>query len=71
MARHEDDSSSSSPSNGDHGEKMTANPSFLQGFTSSSYHDRGEVVIGFGKFDGNGERGHGVEWWKYLTFDEI
>lgn len=57
MARHEDDSSSSSPSNVVDGEKVTAaNPSFLQGFTTSKFHDRGGVVIGFGKFDGNGER---------------
>lgn len=74
MPRNEDDFSSSSPSphsNLDHADKITANPSFLQGFTNTSgnYHDRGGVVIEFGKFDGNGGRAtaetslhHGLGW---------
>ncbi|KAH6835142.1 nuclear factor Y [Perilla frutescens var. hirtella] len=71
ISRHDDGSPSPSPSNVD-AEKIAANPSFLQGFTSGNYHgDHGGVVIGFGKFDGNGERPmaatslhhiHGVEW---------
>lgn len=54
VPRNEDDFSSSPPSNLVGAEKVTANPSFLQGFNSGNYHDRGGVVIEFGKFDGNG-----------------
>lgn len=54
LPRNEDDFSSSSPSSLVGAEKVTANPSFLQGFNSGNYNDRGGVVIEFGKFDGNG-----------------